>query len=496
MSGKATLTDYNFTTPSTKLTTNTPTGLALTNIASYEVFDYPGRYVVTADGTALSKVRMEEFEVPADNVVGAGRCSSFGAGGTFTPKLHPADTGAFVLLAVEHSGSEAFAAGQTAGPGGDYRNGFVCMPAATPFRSTRATPRPVISGPQPAVVVGPSGEEIYTEQYGRIKVQFYWDRYGQGNETSSCWMRVAEMWAGKNWGMVFTPRIGQEVLVEFLEGDPDQPIVTGRVYNADQMPPYALPDNMTRNGLKTRSSKGGGADDANELWFEDKKGNELISFHAQKDFLREVEHDDTETVLGNQVVSVKLDRTETVTDGNETITISKGDRTETVSTGNESVTISKGDRTIAVSKGNDTHTISEGCRTVTVSKGDDTLSVSAGKRTTTVEKDDATTVSSGDMTLTVSAGKRTTEVNGDDALTVKTGAITIKASAGAITIDGMQGITLKCGSNSIKVAPDGITVAGMKVSIKADTQTEVKGTMVAVSGDAMCQVKGGVTMIG
>src|SRR5262249_48882265 len=148
-----------------------------------------------------------------------------------------------------------------------------------------------VQGPQTAVVVGKAGEEIYVDKYGRIKVQFFWDREGKKDENSSCWIRVAENWAGKNWGIIFNPRIGQEVIVDFLEGDPDRPLITGRVYNAQQMPPYALPDNMTQSGILTRSSKGGSADNYNELRFEDKKGSEDIIFHAEKDYHRSVEHD-------------------------------------------------------------------------------------------------------------------------------------------------------------------------------------------------------------
>src|SRR5207253_2551013 len=166
-------------------------------------------------------------------------------------------------------------------------------PASVAFRPARGTPRPIVQGPQTAVVVGPKGEEIYTDKYGRVKVQFFWDRLGKKDENSSCWIRVAENWAGKNWGVVFNPRIGQEVLVDFLEGDPDRPVITGRVYNADQMPPYELPKNQTLSVLKSRSTKGGGTEHFNELRFEDKKDAEEIYFHAEKDFNRVVENNDT-----------------------------------------------------------------------------------------------------------------------------------------------------------------------------------------------------------
>src|SRR5262249_3896178 len=228
------------------------------------------------------------------------------------------------------------------------------------FRPARTTHRPTVGGPQTAVVVGPSGEEIYCDKYGRVKVQFHWDRYGKKNENSSCWIRVSNPWAGGNWGGMAVPRMGQEVIVDFLEGDPDQPIITGRVYNADQMPPYALPDNMTQTGIKSRSSKGGGAANFNENRLEDKKGSEQVFLHAEKnqdievekdethwvgnDRKKNIDHDETtvvknnrtETVGVNEKIAIGANRTETV-GANETISIS-GNRTEAVSQ-NETVTV-------------------------------------------------------------------------------------------------------------------------------------------------------------
>ena len=157
-----------------------------------------------------------------------------------------------------------------------------CVPSGVPYRSASRTPTPKIRGPQTAVVVGKAGEEIWTDEYSRVKLQFRWDREGGSDENSSCWVRVAQIWSGGGWGGTHVPRIGQEVIVEFLEGDPDRPIVTGRVYNADKMPPYALPDNQTQSGIKTRSSPDGTPDNYNELRFEDKKGSEQVYLQAEK----------------------------------------------------------------------------------------------------------------------------------------------------------------------------------------------------------------------
>ena len=236
----------------------------------------------------------------------------------------------------------------------------------------------MVQGPQTAVVVGPGGEEIYTDKYGRVKVQFFWDREGKKDENSSCWIRVAEQWAGKNWGFVFNPRIGQEVIVDFLEGDPDRPLITGRVYNAEQMPPYDLPGNMTQSGIKSRSSKGGSPANYNEIRFEDKKGSELINStprrtrRSRSSTTRRhwVGHDRTKTIDHDETTHVKHDRTETV-DNNETITI-HGIRTETVDK-NETITIHMNrtetvDRTSDHDRDNRTETSQNESITVTLTR--------------------------------------------------------------------------------------------------------------------------------
>jgi type VI secretion system secreted protein VgrG len=236
----------------------------------------------------------------------------------------------YVVTAVNHSAMDTSHT-NTARPS-EYNNTFNCIPQSVTFRPPRVTPRAMVMGPQTAVVVGPKGQEIYTDKYGRIKVQFFWDREGKKDENSSCWMRVAEMWAGKNWGMVATPRIGQEVVVEFLEGDPDKPLVTGRVYNAEQMPPYKLPDKKNLSGVKSNSTLGGGG--YNELYFDDSKGQELMNIHAQKDMNTLVLNNDTQAVNADREILVKKDQREEV-DGTHHLTV-KGDRNEKV-TGTESL---------------------------------------------------------------------------------------------------------------------------------------------------------------
>lgn len=488
--GKAAHTDYNFTTPATALLATQPTTVSLPGISKFEQFDYPGRYAVGADGTSLAKVRIEAEEAGYDTAAGAGGVPAFTAGGTFTLDTHPADNGDYVLLAVDHEASENWVAG-TQGGNASYENTFACAPAATPFRPARTTPRPAVPGPQPAVVVGPAGEEIYTDQYGRVKVQFFWDRVGTKDENSSCWVRVTELWAGQQWGMVFTPRIGQEVMVDFLEGDPDQPLVTGRVYNAAQMPPYALPDNMTQSGLKTRSTKGGGAADFNELRFEDKKGNEDVYFHAQKDFHRFVENDDDLKVEHDQTITVKNNRTLVVSEGYEKITIDKGDRERTVSKGNDTLTVTEGKRTVTV-KADTSLTVQEGNHTITVSTGKQTVEVKADTTLTVLEGKHAVTVSQGDQTVTVTKGSVTVEAG--TAITLKVGSNSIVIDKQGVVIDA-QKITLKVGGNSVALAPAGVEVKGTTVKVTGDTETKIAGLTTAVSGSGMLELTGGMVKI-
>lgn len=318
--GKWAQTDYNFETPSTSLLSSVQTIVDLDQNKKYEVFDYPGEYLNKGAGDALTKLRMEEEEVGYDVAAGNSDCRSLASGHKFTLKRHSQrdQNSPYILTSVVHSAQQSgfFSEGEYQSY---YSNSFRCIPHDVTFRPPRRTPKPLVHGAQTAVVVGPPGEEIYTDNHGRVKVQFHWDRVGKKNDKSSCWIRVSQPWAGKNWGAIWLPRIGQEVVVEFVEGDPDRPMVLGRLYNAEQPPPYSLPANMTQSGFKSRSSKGGGTEDFNEIRFEDKKGSELITVHAQKDLDMTVENDDTKTVQN----------------GNQKVTVEKGNRTVLVSLGKE-----------------------------------------------------------------------------------------------------------------------------------------------------------------
>ncbi|NOT56438.1 MAG: type VI secretion system tip protein VgrG [Deltaproteobacteria bacterium] len=280
-----------------------------------ELYDFPGEYAQRFDGVDPSggdragdlqkifednkrtvDIRMQEEALPSIEIRGGSNCRHFVSGHKFTLQRHFNADGQYVLTSVSHAAriSGDYRSGQ--GGGFSYSNSFTCIPLALPFRPQRKTPKPFVQGTQTAVVVGPSGEEIFTDKYSRVKVQFHWDREGKVDANSSCWVRVATTWAGKRWGAVHIPRIGQEVIVAFQEGDPDQPIIIGSVYNAEQMPPYELPDNKTRSGIKSRSSKVEGVGGFNEIRFEDKKDEEQLFIHAERNKDIRIKNDLFETV--------------------------------------------------------------------------------------------------------------------------------------------------------------------------------------------------------
>jgi type VI secretion system secreted protein VgrG len=336
-----------------------------------ELYDFPGGYANRFDGVArgggdtsseLSKIfddgkrtaeiRMQEDSAHGMNIHGASSCPQLTAGHRFELTQHFDGDGTYVLTWVEH---RATLQGEYRSGGHadlNYENSFHCIPLALPYRPPRVTAIPRVYGAQTALVVGSAGEEIHTDKYGRIKVQFPWDREGKKDGDSSCWVRVATPWAGKQWGMIHIPRVGQEVVVEFVDGSVDNPIVVGSVYNAEQMPPYALPDNKTQSGIKSRSTLGGGASNYNEIRFEDKKGSEDLLVHAEKDQHIEVENDETHTVGHDRSKTVSHDET----------TVIKHDRTEKV----------LNDETIEITNN----------RAVTITQGNDSLKIKLGKSET------------------------------------------------------------------------------------------------------------------
>jgi type VI secretion system secreted protein VgrG len=366
-SGNCLLWDHSFELPGRKLDAeqaildSVPSGkvthkLKVGGNDQFTIYDYPGAYAQRFDGVdkggadqpaELQKIfsdnqrtagiRMQQEALPSLLIRGASDIRHLVTGFKFNLERHFDADGAYVLTEIEHSGS--FSHDYRSGEGGEavYKNEFACIPAALPFRPQRLTPRPVVRGTHTAIVVGPPGEEIFTDKYGRVKVQFHWDRDGKYDADSSCWVRVGTAVAGRLWGAIHIPRIGQEVVVDFLEGDPDQPIIVGSVYNADQMPAYALPDHKTKSGYKSYSSPGGAG--FNEIRFEDKKGKEQVFIHSEKDLDVRIKNDRREWIGNDRHQVVKRDHFREV-ERDEQIKI-KRDRIEAVLRDNHMVILGK-----------------------------------------------------------------------------------------------------------------------------------------------------------
>jgi type VI secretion system secreted protein VgrG len=517
-------TDYNFETPSTSL------AVTVNGRNPYEIYEYPGEHNVRSLGDRLSKIRLQEQTVPAVVSRGTSTCRSFRSGFQFTLQGHYRSdlNQKYLITAIRHNANQGgnYEVGAAGGDETTYRNTFECVPASTTFRPPRVTPTPFVQGCQTAVVVGPGGEEIYTDKYGRVKVQFHWDREGKKNENSSCWIRVSQPWAGQGWGAVAIPRLGQEVIVDFLEGDPDQPIITGRVYNAEQMPPFALPGKAVISGVKSNSTKGGGGN--NEISLDDTKGTELINIHAQFDQQKKVEHDErvnvghdrTEQVGNNETITIGNNRTEKV-GVNETITIGsnrveKVGSNETISIGsNRTETVGAAETvTIALTR---THSIGVNdmlnvgaAQEITIG-GLQALTIGA-TRTKTVGAAETATIGA-DQTIGVGAnhsltvgGNQTTQITGNQTIGVtgnrnesvtgnhqekidgerKTNVVgndEVKVDK-AFELVAADEIALKTGDASITLKKDGtiaiqgkdITIKGSgKITVKADGDIVLKG---------------------
>jgi len=281
--------------------------------ADFDIYDYPGEYTEYSDGEEYAKRRIEEFQAQYEVVTANSDARGICTGCTFTLTEHPREDRNkkyLITSANYNTHSDLLQAGGGEGLEPTYSCRFTAIDATQPYRPLRTTPKASIPGPQTAMVVGPSGDEIYTDEYGRVKVQFHWDRQGKVDENSSCWIRVAQLWAGKKWGAMYIPRIGQEVIVEFLEGDPDRPIITGRVYNGQAKPPYVPDINPTMSTIKSNSSKGGGG--FNEIRFEDKKGDEQIFIHGEKNLDIRVKSDRFESIGHKKHLCVKKDKLEKV----------------------------------------------------------------------------------------------------------------------------------------------------------------------------------------
>jgi type VI secretion system secreted protein VgrG len=534
-SGKYTLWDHCFELPHKHLEAEKQIGdslqvgkashkLKVADNSKLEIYDWPGEYAQRFDGidkgggerpAELQKIfddnkrtvniRMQQEAATAVSVQGASNCRQLVPGYKFTLAPEPKDPllkllnadGAYVLTGVSHSARGGDY--RSDGAGFQYHNTFTCIPAALPFRPQRTTPKPVVPGSQTAVVVGPAGEEIFTDKYGRVKVQFHWDRQGKHDAGSACWVRVATPWAGKQWGMIHIPRIGQEVLVDFLEGDPDQPIIVGSVYNAEQMPPYGLPGNRTQSGIKSRSSLGGSQENFNEICLEDKKGSELIYIRAEKDHTVAVENDETKWVGHDRWEEVDNDRSLIVghdkfehvknnksiqIDANHTETINKGMSITVMQTLTETVALNYAEtvggameltvgavlaitvgaaltETVGLSK---TESIG-GSKSETIGSN---MSVVVGKSITETVKENHK----------VEIGKDVTEkVGGQQKVEI---AKELIVNAKRMQFVAADEFNIKTGSAEIIMKKNGdITIKGNKINIKGSGDVIIKGSKIA-----------------
>lgn len=328
-SAKYTARDYNFKKPNEDMTVKATSQKS--GKSQGEIYEYPGGYTTGEDeGTALAKLRMQAHDARVGILKGESNCRGFCPGYTFTLAEHPIgrlNQKGYLLTKVYHRAAQEF--GTDALDGDIYRNQVTCIihDVKTPFRPWSRTPKPVIAGSQTAIVTGPSGEEIHTDEFGRVKVRFHWDRRKEGIEegNTSCWVRVSQNWAGARWGGMNIPRVGQEVIVNFLDGDPDRPIITGRVYHGQNKPPYDLPADKTKSTIKSNSTKNGEGG-YNEIRFEDLKGSEEFYTHAARDQNEVVENDMRTDVKRRQAITVEENRSVTVARGNETIAIAEGSR--------------------------------------------------------------------------------------------------------------------------------------------------------------------------
>jgi type VI secretion system secreted protein VgrG len=430
------------------------------SVDQFEVYDYPGEYLEKSDGDEYVRKRVEELHAQYQQVQGQGNARGLTTGCLFTLTQYPRDdqnkeyliTSATYELQSDEYGSAAAASAEQI-----FMCSFTAIDSAQPFRTPRVTPKPVVQGPQTAMVVGPKGEEIHTDKHGRVKVQFHWDREGAADENSSCFIRVSHAWAGKNWGAIALPRIGQEVIVDFLEGDPDHPLVTGRVYNEINKPPYELPANATISTFKTNSSKGG--EGFNEFRFEDKKGEEQIFMHAEKNMDIRVKNDRFETIGHDRSLVVENDKKEHI----------KNERHEVV----DSHHMEKigADRNLNV-EGKEAKAVAD---SLSLKVSGDVIEEFGSNHSEQVSSDyylkASNIVIEGTTNVTVKVGQSYIAIDSGGIKIGTTGTIELEAT-GTLSAKGTAGVT-----------------------VESPATTDVKGSMTTVKGDAVLTLEGGLVKI-
>jgi len=443
---KYSINDFNFEIPGTDMKVDVSTKQML-GPGEREIYDYPGLYTKKAQGERLTTIRMEEEETKITTITGSSDCRAFTSGYRFDLLEYfreDMNNKPYVMTSVNHGATEPVG-GSEQESGQSYANSFTCIPFDVSYRPPRLTPKPVVEGAQTAIVVGPAGEEIYPDEHGRVKVQFHWDREGTNDENSSCWIRVSQVSAGAGWGAIDVPRIGHEVIVDFLEGDPDRPIITGRVYHGINRPPFDLPAGGMVSGSKSNSTPGGGG--YNEMSMNDTKGKEGMTIHGQYDMNTTVEHDQTNTVNNKFTETIKSDATIKITEGNYSHNIVAGKADYHV----QSALTEKYDAT----------------QDTTV-KGNLTVKSTTGA-------------------IAVSADAAHVQIDAATKITLHTGASTIEMDAGGnIKIDAVN-ITIN-GSTSV-------ATKGTMVNSEASAQHQTKGAIVISEGSATNTVKGGTVLL-
>jgi type VI secretion system secreted protein VgrG len=430
--GSFRLRDYDLARPDAPPDANEVTKLATSGATTRDVFEWPALALTQSDVAARARMKIQAEEAEASLIEAAGANPGFTPGSRFTIATDPytgsADT-EYVIRSVCSSGQdESWVSG---GRGASYANRIVAFPAKTPWREKFVTPRPVMAGIHSAVVIGKPGEEIHSEQYGRVKVRFFWDHREDVTADNGVWVRVIQPWAGNTWGWQSLPRVGSEVAVAFFDGDPDRPVVVGGLYNADMMPVFPVTGEQTKSGLRSRSTTGGGSAAFSEFSIDDKAGSERVFLHAEKDMLTEIENNGTVTIGNDQTITVNNNRTLSVK-AKETIEVDAS----------QSVTVKNG-------------------RSTTISAAGDSLTVNDGGISLTAQKSD----------------------------------VAIEASTGNITVSALNSIKFTVGGNSIEINAEGVTISAMKVSLQGQMMVQVQAPMTQLSADAMLTLKGGLVQV-
>ncbi|HEY1933722.1 MAG TPA: type VI secretion system tip protein TssI/VgrG [Acetobacteraceae bacterium] len=495
--GQMTLKDYDPDNADTQLQSVQPTTLKTGGAPARDDFRWPALSFDNGMIKNRATWDMEAAEAIASLFSGSTRYGGLVPGGKFTVASQPAapQDGAYVVRGANHHAVDDTWLNESSTA--SYLVRFTAFLSAVTWRQPIVTPRPRMDGIHTGQVMGPqddkgstpksqNGEEIYTDDMGRVKVRFYWDWRAEATGNNAVWARVIQPWAGKGWGAQFTPRVGTEVAVAFVDGDPDRPMVIGGLYNSRDTAIYAQAD-KNKLGFRTRSvPKGAQGTNFSEFTIDDTKGSELIFFHAEKDYFTEIENNQTLTVDNCRIVTVKQNETVDI-QNNQTITV-KQDHVFTVSQGNRSVKVSQGNNTFEVTQGNHSEKIGQGNHTHEVTTGNYSSKIGTGNWALDVQTGNHDTkVDTGNVTLKIAMGNQTDELS--------LGNYSMKTDVGSVTIEALQGITLKVGANSVKIDMTGVAINGVMVKLAGTAMFQAQAPISQVSADAMLTLKGGITMI-